>query len=1075
MKLVDAAIRYPVTVTVGVFFLVLFGVISLIRIPVQLTPDVIRPTITVTTLWPGASPQEMEREIVERQEEFLKSVEGVLRMTSESLDSMSTVTLEFSVGTDIDSALLRVSHKLDQVPSYPPDAEKPVIVSASENAPPIAWIILKRVREDAPPIHTLKDFAEDEIQTRLERVPGIAKINVYGGQEQEMQVVFDGDAVAARRLTIKEMASALAAANRNISGGDFDEGKRRYIARTEGEFLRPEDADRVTVKFQNGAPVMIRDVAETRWGYKKAVSEVRQKGDPALAINAIRRSGTNVLEVMRGLKQAIAELNGDILDARGLRLEQVYDETDYIDRSIDLVRQNLWVGGSFAVIVLLLFLRTFSTTLIIATAIPISIVGTFIMMVSLGRNINVISLAGMAFAAGMVVDNSIVVLENIYRHYQEGKSRFQAAYQGTVEVWGAVLASTLTTIAVFLPVIYVQEEAGQLFRDIAIAISCSVFLSLMVSITVIPMLSARIIRRAHGKEDRRKGRRTFRNLFGLTSVGEAVARGISGLVYRICGSVVMRVLVVICLTGLAFSLAFFLAPKAEYLPSGNRNLILSIVIPPPGYNLDEYRRVAQTVEAGLRPYWEGAGSETSPMMNGLKIEHFFFVAWQKQLFMGAASEDPNRARELIPVMQGVLRQIPGMIPVVLQTSLFAQGVGQGRSIDVDISGPDLTRLVQLGQRIFGEVSAHMPEAQLYPIPSLDLGNPEIQVIPGRLRSARVGLTAEELGLNVDALLDGTKVSEVRLHGRRKDLTLMGGSQPIRGVQDFENLLINTPAGERVSLSSVSDVQLVEGPSQINHLERQRAITIRVTPPDMLPLQEAMEIIQDRVVQPLLESEDLRPPYRVSLSGTADDLTRTRKALQWNFLLALLITFLLMSALFENFLFPLVIMFSVPLATAGGFLGLFLTSTFIEYSALDVLTMLGFVILVGVVVNNSILIVYQSLTTMRQEGLAPREAIRYAVQVRIRPIFMSATTSICAMLPLVLFPGAGSELYRGLGSVVVGGLAVSTIFTLFLVPSLFSLTMDAWNRVAARFLPSEEKSDTSASENRDQGESKNGRP
>ncbi|MBI4775879.1 MAG: efflux RND transporter permease subunit [Deltaproteobacteria bacterium] len=1047
MKLVDSAIRYPVTVIVGVFFLVLFGILSLMRIPVQLTPDVTRPNITVTTIWRGASPQEIEREIVEQQEEYLRSVEGLVKLTSESADSMGTVTLEFSVGTDVEAALLKVSNKLDQVPTYPADADKPIIVSAGENAPPIAWIILERVREDAPQIYTLLDFAEDEIQTRLERVPGIAKINVYGGREREMQVVFDSEAVAARKLTIKEMRDALSAANRNISAGDFDEGKRRYIARTEGEFLIPEDADRVTVKWEQGSPVIIKDVAKSRFGYKKATNEVRQKGKSTLAINAVRQAGTNVLEVMNGLKKGIDELNQGILASKGLRLQQVYDETEYIDSAIELVRQNLWVGGTLAILVLLFFLRSFSTTLIIATAIPISIVGTFILMVALGRNINVISLAGMSFAAGMVVDNSIVVLENIYRLHQQGESKAKAAYHGTSEVWGAVLASTLTTVAVFLPVIFVEEEAGQLFRDISIAVSCSVFLSLLVSITVIPSLAARIIRRANSGDPASVGgrfRRGFHNLFGLAHLGTILTQSLGRFIYWVCGSKVLRLAVVMIMTGLSLGIAWVLSPQTEYLPGGNRNLILGIMIPPPGYNLDEYREVAETVESTLRPYWEdGSGSGKPSPSDPPHIQNFFFVAWQKQLFMGASTSDPNRARELIPLMQDALAHVPGMIPIVLQTSLFERGIGQGRSIDVDISGPDLRRLIDFGGRVFGATKGLIPDAQILPVPSLDLGNPEVRVIPARRRSARVGLTAEEIGLNVDALLDGAKVGEVRPEGKRIDLTLMGQETTIRHTQDFRDLLLNSPTGERITLGTVADVYLVDSPTQINHIESQRAITIRVSPPEDMPLQTAMDTIQNKVVKPLTDSGELKPPYRVSISGTADDLTRTRKALQWNFLLALVITFLLMSALFENFLYPLIIMFSVPLAAAGGFLGLYLTSHFIAYSALDVLTMLGFVILVGVVVNNAILIVYQALNFMREAGLEPRNAIRRSVEVRIRPIFMTALTSVFGMLPLVLFPGAGSELYRGLGSVVVGGLIVSTVFTLILVPSLFSLAMDLW--------------------------------
>jgi HAE1 family hydrophobic/amphiphilic exporter-1 len=383
-----------------------------------------------------------------------------------------------------------------------------------------------------------------------------------------------------------------------------------------------------------------------------------------------------------------------------------------------------------------------------------------------------------------------------------------------------------------------------------------------------------------------------------------------------------------------------------------------------------------------------------------------------------------------------------MIAIVTQSSLFASNVASGRSIDVDISGPDLPTLISLGQRIFGEIMTLIPGSQLRPIPSLDLGNPEIRIIPDRDRAVKVGLTAQEIGTNVDALLDGIKVGEVRHFGNKIDLTLMGRADTIQRIEDFQNLNINTPQGNTVTLASVADINLVAGPSQINHIETARSVTIQVIPPQEMPLESAMDIIQTRVIAPLEKSGELKRPFSINLAGTADDLTRTRKALQGNFILALVITFLLMSALFGSFVYPFVIMFSVPLAAAGGFMGLFLINRFISYQPLDVLTMLGFVILIGVVVNNAILIVHQALNFMRDSDMPAREAIRESVRTRIRPIFMSAFTSVVGMLPLVLFPGAGSELYRGIGSVITGGLLISTIFTIFLVPALFSLVMDA---------------------------------
>ena len=1044
MQLVEQSIRKPVSVVVGVLLITLFGLIGLFQIPIQLTPTVDRPQITVETSWRGASPQEVEREIVDEQEDQLKSLDRLVRMTSESQDGNSNVILEFEVGTDIDAALLKVSNKLDQVPSYPDEADRPVLRDVDIRSNAIAWFILRPKPGNPVNIYHLRDFAEDFIKPRLERVKGVANSGIFGGQERALRVEVDPYALAARGITLQQMGAVLANENQNISAGDFDEGKRRYVVRTIPEFRTPEDAANVVIAHRDGKPVYVRDVARVYLAYEDADYVVRHKGIPAIAVNALRAPGSNVIETMDGLRQAVRELNAGIVSSRDLDLIQAYDETEYINSAISLVRSNIFVGGALAILVLSAFLRSLSSTLIIAIAIPISAVGTFLGMSLLGRNINVVSLAGLAFAVGMLVDNSIVVLENIYRHRQMGKERWQAAYEGTTEVWGAVLASTLTTIAVFLPIVSVQEEAGQLFRDIAIAISVAVGLSLLVSITVIPALSARILR-VSGESDHPdiSNKRTFANLWGVLTYAGRLVDVLADFVYWLCGSLVRRLAVVVVLTSLALVGSWWLMPDAEYLPEGNRNLLLGILLPPPGYNLEEFQTIGERIENELRPYWEAEpGSPEAAELGAPLIANFFYVARGRQVFMGLIARDPSQVQALIPTVQQALSKIPGMIPIVVQASLFQRNLGEGRSIDIEITGPDLEKLVQLGFKVFLDTRALFEGAQVRPIPSLDLATPELQVIPDRDRMAELQLSGSDLGYIVRSLVDGVKVSEYNYEGDEIDLILRSAGQFTQRTQDLETLAVNTPTGQVVTLGSLGQVVLAGGPEQINHIERRRAITIRVNPPATVPLQTAMRQIEEKIITPLRDQGALGPADDIRLAGTADKLTTTRQALQGNFLLALAITLLLMAALFESFLYPFVIMFSVPLAAVGGFLGLFLVNAFLSPQPLDILTMLGFVILIGVVVNNAILVVHQALNFMRYDALAPREAIRESVRSRIRPIMMSTITSVFGMLPLVFFPGAGSELYRGLGSVVVGGLMVSTVFTLFVVPTLFSLVLDA---------------------------------
>ncbi len=1037
MNFIQACIRYPVSTAVGVIFLILFGFVALFAMPVQLTPEVTKPEIVVTTIWPGASPQEVERDIIDEQEEELKSLEGLVRMRSESQDGQGIITLLFQVGTDKDAARLKVSNRLDQVEDYPANVEKPIITGQSGVSGAIAWFHLDPVAEDSfdGNIAELYDYVDDYIVPELERVQGVSKANIYGGRGQEVHVIADPTRLALRQITLVELADAIERENRNYSGGDFDEGKRRYIVRTVGEYRAPQDLENIVIARRNGVSVYLRDVARVELSYEKPTGSIYSLHNETIALNIQREIGANELDIMAEVRERVAKLNKELLYPMGLQLEHVWDQTSYINSAINLVRNNLFIGGSLAILVLLVFLRNGASTLIAALAIPISIIGTFLMMGIFNRTINVISLAGLAFATGMVVDNSIVVLENIYRHRQAGKSFFNAAYDGAGEVWGAVLASTLTTIAVFAPVLLIEEEIGQLFADIAVAISCAVGLSLIVAITVIPTMSARMLRVAEGNGG-------FHRLWGGVSAAASLRDRIAALSYWINKSVLRRLIIVGVVVILAVAASILLKPKTEYLPTGNTDFLFGLLLPPPGYTVTE-RASIHGQFAGAMEFLKSHPPATpeAEQLPGAGLDTFFFGFAGEILFMGVTPNDPLRTGELFPIFHNAMAAVPGAIPILQQWSIFEDEGGEGRSIDVEIKGPDLERLIALGGEIFALAAEVLPGAQVFPIPGLDLGNPEVQVKPDRRRAAELGISNRDLGFSVNALVDGVKVSDYQHEGKEIDIRLKAEEGVVYNTHTLEQLPVATPDGRLVTLGSAADVSVTSGPVQINHRERERTITIRIVPEVQMPTEAAMEIIQSQIVDPIRQRQELSGLYRIELTGSADKLARAGNALKWNLILALIITFLLMSALFENFLYPFVILFSVPLAALGGFLGLAAVNATIAYQPLDVLTMLGFIILLGTVVNNPILIVHQSLNYIRKEGMEAHIAIRDAVHSRIRPIFMSAGTSTFAMLPLILAPGAGSELYRGIGGVVVGGLLLSTLFTLFIVPALLSLVFD----------------------------------
>ena len=501
MNLIKHAIERPIAVIAGVILIVMFGAVALQTIPIQLIPDVQKPQITVETRWSGAAPAEVEREIVNRQEEAFRGLEGLEEIESRSRTGQAEVFLNFRIGQNMDKALLLVSNRLDRVNGYPAEVDEPTLKTASSEDNAIGWFIITREEGNNEPIHTFRDFVEDTVIDRLERVNGVGATRLYGGAERQLQITVQPERMAHYGLTIGEIVRALRAANTSVSAGDVDEGKRTYVVRTEGELTSPDLVAAVVLRSLKDpvtgriARVTVADVADISFGYDKPRASIRRMGSPAIAIPVYRETGANVIETMEGIREAVDELNRDFLPRAKLRIVQTYDETIYIDSAIDLVQQNIVIGGALAAIVLLIFLRSWRPTLIVSIAIPVSVIGSFVAMAALGRSINVISLAGIAFAVGMVVDAAIVVLENIYRLREAGHSARQAAYHGANQVWGAILVSALTTVMVFIPLLVMDLEVGQLFRDIAVAISVSVCLSLLVAITMIPALAQGLLTR----------------------------------------------------------------------------------------------------------------------------------------------------------------------------------------------------------------------------------------------------------------------------------------------------------------------------------------------------------------------------------------------------------------------------------------------------------------------------------------------------------------------------------------------------------------------------------------------------
>jgi HAE1 family hydrophobic/amphiphilic exporter-1 len=667
--------------------------------------------------------------------------------------------------------------------------------------------------------------------------------------------------------------------------------------------------------------------------------------------------------------------------------------------------------------------------MVVSIAIPMSVVGTFIVLDAMGRSLNIISLAGISFAVGMLVDSAIVVLENIDRHKLMGKPFHIAAYEGTLEVWGALVISALTTIAVFAPIIFLADDAGQLFKDIAIAVTAAIAFSLFISVLAIPMLWRQTMRLGRARE---KPSFIAQKLGSFGSIARDFFMRLLGLVLK---NHLTRLGSVGALIAVSAAFVWITFPKLEYLPEGNRNLVQNMFVLPPGLSYEEIEAVGYSIFDKIKPYMDEE-KDGYP-----QVSRAFFNAGGSWMFLGALSADQDRAGELIDLFRPIVNSFPGIRAITKQAGVFESGMGTSRSVNVDVTADTIEEIAIYAERLMNAIGEEISGSQVRPVPSIELIYPEVTITPKSDRLKAVGMDARSLGIAADVLLDGRKVSEYQGAGVKKiDLVLKTPESVITAPEDLGRSPIATPRGQIVPLGELGEVKLGQGVTEIRRFQGKRTITLQVSPPRDITIQEAMERIDEIAPQVLAGSNSAQ----TRLSGTADKLTQTVDALKWNFVLAVVITYLLMSALFGNFLYPFIILFTVPMATAGGFLGLKMTNWFLTPQPLDILTMLGFIILVGVVVNNAILIVHQSLNFIRNEGMEHIAAIKEAVRVRLRPIYMSTLTSVFGMLPLVLSPGPGSEMYRGLGSVITGGLMVSTIFTVFVIPSLLSYAI-AWEK------------------------------
>ncbi|MDO9597483.1 MAG: efflux RND transporter permease subunit [Azoarcus sp.] len=1021
----------------------ILGIVAALRIPVQMIPDLEVRTVSVETRWPGATPQDVEKDIVIEQERYLRNLPNLQRMTSTAGNGFAEIELEFPFGVDVTQALIEVNNALSRVSDYPRNVDQPRIVASSFSANAFMHFGLGPLDGDPRrvDVRLMQDFVEDRVRPRMESIAGVSEVRVNGGLERQLQVLLDAEALAQRGLGLTDVRDAIRARNQDISGGEVTAGKRRYLLRTVGRFQNPADLADLVLRRDGDSVLRLGDVAEVRQGNARPRFVSRFNGDPRLALQVRRQPGSNVIEIKRAMLAEVAAINADVLHPAGMQLELNSDDVRYVEASIRNVWTNLAIGSVFATLVMFAFLRSARATLVGVIGIPLCAVVAFISLMAAGRTINVISLAGVAFAIGMTIDNSIVVLENIERHRRRGLERIESALQGVREVWPAVLASTMTTVLVFLPILFIVEEAGQLYSDVAIAISGAILASMLVAITLIPALCARI---DFGQREGDAGQfpRLNHALRGLLATPMRRAA-------VMLGTVVGASLIIALLT-----------PPAEYLPEGEEPKTFASMNPPPGYNLETMGEIARKVEAYFLPHIDAApaaflrGDTPVPPIRYINLGYD-----PTRLRIIAETVDPVHIDALMEAITVHYESYPGMRAFAAKGSIISSNDGGTRSISLDISGPDLPAIFATARTVDRRARELFDRPRIQSQPSsLILAQPLVQIRPRWDRAAELGLTTDAIGFSIAALNEGAYVDDFFLGDDKIDIYLYGTDTAEPRLEQLPGLLLRTPGGATLPLAAIADIEELADTISIRRVDGRRTVTLDIIPPEEVALETGVERVRRDLIGAMQASGELRGDIVIDISGASDQLERTRAALTGNFLIALVIVYLLLVAIFTHWGYPLLIMTTIPLGVAGGLVGLALMNGFGALLPLvglapitqpfDMITMLGFLILMGTVVNNPILIVDQARRNLEHEHMPLLQAVTAAIEARLRPIAMTTLTTLCGIAPLVLIPGEGTELYRGVGVIVLFGLMGASLVTLTFLPAMLVFMLGIARRFGA---------------------------
>ena len=1014
MRLTKSSLANPAAVAIIAAVVILLGVMSIFSIPAQLLPQIEKPVMSVAVSWPGASPREIEAELTVPVEEVLQGTPGMTEMNAFSMPNFGWIQLEFSLGTDMTRALIDVISRINRMRPLPANATRPRVSLGQwgdANDQLIEYYV-QQLEGDEQDLIENKRYLREVIRPEIASLYGVSEVGVWdtsGNANDQLQIIIDPYKAAELGIDIARAADRIGR-SANISSGAVDVGRRSYTLRIEGRY-DVDDLQNLILEWRGGLPVKLGDIATVNYGPPKREGFIYHNGRPAARFSIFKTNDANVLEALNGVKARMDELNETEFKERNIHAVYSFDPGIYIQRSISLLTGNLIAGVLLAIGVLWLFLRQWRATLIIALAIPVSLLTTFVVLSAAGRSLNVISLAGLAFATGMVLDAAIVVLENIVRLRERGQTPAEASDKGATQVWGALLASTATTVAIFIPIMFLKDVEGQMFADLALTIAIGVTVSLLVAITILPT-AARFWMRELPPDpiDGSVWDRMSDRIIRLTGTQTRRFGWIGGLM---AGSVLFTVL---------------LWPESNYLPPVKRDTVDTFLFFPPGTNVETSdREVAQLMNERLQPHLDGSREPA------IRDYYLWSFPGGGGGWLAINPVDGTNLDEFQSFVQNdIISGVPDTFGFTLRRSLFG-GFESSNSVEMRLASTDIEALKPAVAKAMQLIPTVLPGASAQPNPDPFAEANELRFLPNDERLAEVGWTRPDLTRVVMELGQGVWLGEYFTGRDRIDIYLK--TTRFETPEEMAALPISTPLGGVVPLGSLASIDISPSPATITRINRARVYSVVVNPPDGMSLEGLLAELEAKVDPEIREL--LPDDGTIQYAGSVQDLERAIGTLSTNFLTAIGLLLLIMAGLFRSLKDAFMVVISIPLAAVGGIFAITLVNL-VNFQPLDLLGMIGFIILLGLVVNNAILLVAQTRRA-EGEGLNRTDAVHQALRYRLRPIFMSTLTSLFGMLPLLLIPGAGSDIYRGMAAAIVGGMAVSTLFTLLLLPSLLQLT------------------------------------